>query len=506
MRRAPAPVHDMAIVYSIVLAPWKECVRSSQLLMRFLLVVFCFDAAECARASVREHLWPDASARSQSTLDAPILDIPARRPQGSFWSRRRAPHADGRRAAVLLRLQGGSSAAAPLDARLWALVQAIVSSERLESLHQLTVAVRTRAEAAIQVYAEKAVPYVLALRDGVGPSVAAFRASFAAQVAWLRASGIPLPNQAFFSAMFARAHEACVQAGISTATVEALTVTMQSAPINGLPLTATAAADILVSAPLAQMVPVLGVFPLVDACLGWLLWRRTLRPVDVRRSPAPPPTCRALCVGARVMIKGLGNAAQYNRMQGVVRGKEGKRWAVAVQGLGEELVLKGKNLQVLGCTPRRSGVQAGAATAPAALVAEASGGIEELDSAQSGNRSVVTCTAEDDVEAPPPPPVSTPAIKSSPAPAPTFDWRGPIAAEEERLRREAEAMRRGDDAGATGGLGGFKGKLSSLFGSATSEVCPLSRARAHGVSYVRLCAWPLVLTRRTPLFVPMCNT
>ena len=228
MRRAPAPVHGMAIVYSIVLAPWKECVRSSQLLMRFLLVVFCFDAAECARASVRERLWPDASARSQSTLDAPILEIPARRPQGSFESRRRAPDADGRRAAVLLRLQGGSSAAAPLDARLWALVQEIVSSERLESLHQLTVAVRTRAEAAIQVYAEKAVPYVLALRDGVGPSVAAFRASFAAQVAWLRASGIPLPNQAFFSAMFARAREACVQAGISTATVEALTVTMQT--------------------------------------------------------------------------------------------------------------------------------------------------------------------------------------------------------------------------------------------------------------------------------------
>ena len=41
------------------------------------------------------------------------------------------------------------------------------------------------------------------------------------------------------------------------------------------------------------------------------------------------------------------------------------------------------------------------------------------------------------------------------------------------------------NAKASGGLGGFKGKLSSLFGSATSEVCPLSRARAHGVSYVR---------------------
>ena len=33
-------------------------------------------------------------------------------------------------------------------------------------------------------------------------------------------------------------------------------------------------------------------------------------------------------------------------MTGYVRGREGKRWEVEVRGLGEDLILKGRNLEV----------------------------------------------------------------------------------------------------------------------------------------------------------------
>jgi hypothetical protein len=35
-------------------------------------------------------------------------------------------------------------------------------------------------------------------------------------------------------------------------------------------------------APLVQFAPILGVFPLLDACVGWVCWRRELRPLSVR--------------------------------------------------------------------------------------------------------------------------------------------------------------------------------------------------------------------------------
>ncbi|EKX43973.1 hypothetical protein GUITHDRAFT_110081 [Guillardia theta CCMP2712] len=75
-----------------------------------------------------------------------------------------------------------------------------------------------------------------------------------------------------------------------------------------------------------------------------------LRPVDTRRTPGCVPHSRVVTVGSRVRVKGLASARQYNGLVGVVRSKYGKRFAVEVWGFPEDLMLKSKNLEVIGCS------------------------------------------------------------------------------------------------------------------------------------------------------------
>jgi hypothetical protein len=167
--------------------------------------------------------------------------------------------------------------------------------------------------------------------------------------------------------------------------------------------------------------------------------------------------CRALCIGARVQIKGLTSYASrgYNGMTGYVRGREGKRWEVEVRGLGEDLILKGRNLEVLGCTPRRS----------AAAKAKAHAGSppsEHSDREHDEPLPTNNCSGAPDGATRPLAPAGNTSAEASaassaldtsgrkdasgargtggkvePGAAGGADWRGPIAAEEERLRREA---------------------------------------------------------------------
>ena len=133
-------------------------------------------------------------------------------------------------------------------------------------------------------------------------------------------------------------------------------VAILGAPTNGAIATVTTVSKIVAAAPIGQIVPLLGLFASMDACLGLLTWRSTLRPVDTRRVLGAPPACTSLCVGAQVRVKGLSNTAsnRYNGLQGTIVGRESKRWIVRARGLGEDLVLRGRNLEITGCIPRTS--------------------------------------------------------------------------------------------------------------------------------------------------------
>eukprot|EP00960_Hanusia_phi_P065379 766077-Hanusia_phi.AAC.1 len=82
-----------------------------------------------------------------------------------------------------------------------------------------------------------------------------------------------------------------------------------------------------------------------------LLSSARLRPVDTRRSPGCIPHSHVVTVGSRVRVKGLTSARQYNGLIGIVRSKYGKRFAVEVWGFPEDLMLKSKNLEVIGSSP-----------------------------------------------------------------------------------------------------------------------------------------------------------
>jgi hypothetical protein len=205
----------------------------------------------------------------------------------------------------------------------------------------------------------------------------------------------------------------------------------------------------------------LGLFASMDACLGLLTWRSTLRPVDTRRVLGAPPACTSLCVGAQVRVKGLSNTAsnRYNGLQGTIVGRESKRWIVRARGLGEDLVLRGRNLEITGCIPRTSkrGPKGGgggedtrdtdtptapenvtlavstpaldvnqsssaSASAPGSLESSGTDTSRALSRDQGGLSGVMGLV----------PPLGPPKTAA-------HDWRGPIAAEEARLSREAAA-------------------------------------------------------------------
>jgi len=160
---------------------------------------------------------------------------------------------------------------------------------------------KKRTPGAQELYASHGIPYAHSLRDKLEPFLESLKSGAGPYIARLHEAGLNQENfEAVVVPQIARLVEAgmpyvemfksaCLQAGMSTAAAEALAAAILGSHTQSALATVTTVSHIVHAAPLAQCLPILGIFPIVDAALGWLLWRRCLRPVDVRRMPGPPP-------------------------------------------------------------------------------------------------------------------------------------------------------------------------------------------------------------------------